>query len=100
MSDIGAICDGGLAFEERRIRLCPTENRRRRFYVRSQVWYGAEWTCLGCGDRWADGERGYRPFERGWRVKAIADAKRRWAGVTVPYSARRTAFNAWLREAM
>ncbi len=90
----GAICDGGLAFEARRIAYCPTEDRRRRFVTRAQAWYGTEWTCLGCGDSWCDGERGYRPFERGWRPKAIARARDRWA--RVPAGDRRIRQRAWL----
>ena len=75
----GAIC-GGTGAMERRIRLCPTENRRRRFIVSAtSLWYSPTWQCLGCGDRWSDGERGYRPFARGWRDRAIAEARRKWA---------------------
>ena len=75
---VGAIC-GGVIFEWRRVQFCPTENKRRRFYgSTSSLWYAAEWTCLGCGDRWSDGERGSRPFMRGWRKEAIARARERW----------------------
>lgn len=90
----GAICNGGLAFERRRIAFCSTENKRRRFYTRSQAWYGTTWTCLSCGDSWQDGERGYRPFMRGWRVKAIARARERWAAT--PTGNRKAAFRAWI----
>jgi hypothetical protein len=92
----GAICNGGVAFESRRIGFCPIEGRRRRFYVRFQHWYGAEWHCLGCGDRWQDGELGSRPFMRGWRKEAIARAKRDWAGVTVSARDRKRAFRAFM----
>jgi hypothetical protein len=34
-------------------------------------WYGSEWTCAGCGDSWADGERLERPFAPGWRRRSI-----------------------------
>ena len=37
-------------------------------------WYGWTLTCLGCGDRWLDGERLERPFMRGWRQEAIRRA--------------------------
>ena len=78
----GAIC-GGVAFEWRRIGMCPTEKMRRRFYVsQSSLWYSAVWTCLGCGDSWSDGERGERPFRRGWRAESIAKARANWAGVS------------------
>ena len=74
----GAIC-GGTAAMERRIRECPTEGKRRRFVVTAtSLWYSPTCYCLGCGDRWSDGERGSRPFARGWRQEAIAEAKRKW----------------------
>ncbi len=79
----GAICNGGEAFEIRRVGICPVEKKRRRIYGRFQHWYGWQWYCLGCGDRWADGELGSRPFERGWRAKAIARHKANWAGVPI-----------------
>lgn len=81
-------------FPLRRITLCPTERRRRRFSGLAAPWYGAIWTCLGCGDSWGDGERLERPFARGWRPKAIARAKQVWddaAGLTREDRA------AWLR---
>jgi hypothetical protein len=92
----GAICNGGEAFETRRIEFCPTENRRRRFFVRFQHWYGSTWHCLGCGDAWQDGERGYRPFARGWRKDAIRRAKAGWDRVTVTARTRKAAFGAFM----
>jgi len=92
----GAICNGGASFESRRIQLCPTEGKRRRFYVRYQHWYGSEWYCLGCGDRWQDGERGERPFMRGWREQAIARATTGWNGVTVSARERKHAFRSFM----
>ena len=94
----GAICNGGVAFEARRIRYCPTEDKRRRSYERFQHWYGWESTCLGCGDRWQDGEMGSRPFMRGWRKDAIARAKGHWDRVTVPARDRRRAFRAFIDD--
>lgn len=92
----GAICDGGDRFEVRRISLCPTENRVRRFYVYFQAWYGGTWTCLGCGDSWADGERASRPFQRGWRKEAITRATEHWNHVTVTARNRKQAFREWM----
>ena len=92
----GAICNGGPSFESRRIAFCWTENRRRRFYVRYQHWYGAEWHCLGCGDAWCDGERRERPFMRGWRAEAIKRAKAGWDAVTIPARQQRRAFHAFM----
>lgn len=74
----GYICISSRDREWRRIMACPTEGRRRRFYGWFQHWYGWTWTCLGCGDSWADGERGYRPFKRGWRKEAISRAVAAW----------------------
>lgn len=62
----------------RRERDCPTCGSSQRFAGRDAVWYGTTWTCCGCGDSWTDGERHPRPFERGWRKKAIAAAERTW----------------------
>lgn len=58
---------------------CPTCRRRRRFVVFFQPWYGGTWTCCGCGDSFADGQRLPRPFRRGWRADATRDARARWA---------------------
>lgn len=94
----GAICNGGVAFESRRIGYCPVCDRRRRFYVRFQHWYGSEWYCLGCGDRWQDGEMGSRPFMRGWRAEAIKRHKAWWDGVTVSARDRKRAFRAFMDD--
>jgi hypothetical protein len=94
----GAICNGGVAFEVRRIRFCPTEGKRRRAYERFQHYYGWESYCLGCGDRWQDGEMGSRPFMRGWRKEAIARHKANWDRVTVKARDRRRAFHAFMAE--
>lgn len=96
MTSGGAICNGGEAFETRRIEFCPTENRRRRFFVRFQHWYGPEWYCLGCGDRWSLEGRGSRPFARGWRREAIKHAKAGWDRVTVTARGRSAAFRAFM----
>jgi len=61
--------------ERVRVDFCPTCKRRRQFYCWFQEWYGWHETCTGCGDAWTDGEMHERPFQRGWRQKAIAGAK-------------------------
>lgn len=73
----------------RSVRHCPTCGRRRRFVGVAAVWYGATWTCLGCGDSWGDGERIERPFARGWRQRSIDIARRRWAAAPSADEARR-----------
>jgi hypothetical protein len=68
---------------------------RRRFAGLDAPWYGATWTCCGCGDSWTDGERHVRPFRRGWRKDAIAHARSIWdsaAGLTKRDHAE------WLRD--
>lgn len=85
----GAIC-GGYTYERRRIHYCPTEDRKRRFWVTGASYYGTTWHCLGCGDRWQDGERGYRPYARGWREKAIAEYREAWSRIPAGLSPRPT----------
>ena len=82
-------------FPLRRITHCSTCNRRRRFAGLDAPWYGVTWTCCGCGDSWADGERLQRPFRRGWRAEAKKHAKAVWAE-----AAGRTADERrqWIRE--
>lgn len=95
----GAICDGGEAFYVRVIRECPAEHKVRRIVGRFQHWYGFEWYCLGCGDRWTMDEFGPRPFERGWRAKAIANHKAMWdAAPAGSWRSRRPAFLAFMND--
>jgi hypothetical protein len=82
------------SFPIRRILNCPTEGRRRRMAgIDGGPYYGPSLTCLGCGDSWSCGERHERPFQRAWRAKAIASAKRAWdeAG-----RRSRAQYEAWL----
>jgi hypothetical protein len=62
----------------RGIQFCPTCERRRRFAGFDQAWYGVTLTCLACGDSWSDGEMLERPFRRGWRDRARAEARKWW----------------------
>lgn len=59
-----------------RLNLCPTCERDRRMLGQHQEWYGTAWTCLGCGDRWSDGEMHERPFMPGWRQQHIRHARK------------------------
>jgi hypothetical protein len=54
---------------------CPTCERPRRMYGFFAEWYGYTWTCAGCGDAWADGERLQRPFAPGWRRRNIESTR-------------------------
>lgn len=67
------------SFPIRHILNCPTCKQRRRMAGRDGgPWYGPTLTCLGCGDSWTCGEMHERPFQRAWRTKAIAAARRAW----------------------
>jgi|SRR5690349_24556928 len=44
----------------------------------SNPYYGPDSTCTVCGDSWADGYLRGRPFRRGWRLEAIAEAVALW----------------------
>ncbi len=52
--------------------------RRSPMVLAHYPWYGADWTCLRCGERWTDGERCERPFAPAWRKKNIEAAKKLW----------------------
>lgn len=83
-------------FNLRRISKCPTCKCRRRIAgVDRGLWYGIIWTCCACGDSWGDGEMLERPFRRGWRKEAIADARETWVSAS-PASEHR----AWIRLQM
>ena len=64
------------------VRKCPTCGKRTRQVGELEDYFGWTITCCACGDRWQDGvdglERCPRPFERGWRKKAIAAAQELW----------------------
>lgn len=65
---------------QRRIRHCPTCDRRRRFVGMRAVWYPTIWSCCACGDAW-DGDSGEmmpRPFSRAWRDHARRVAREHW----------------------
>jgi len=92
----GSIC-GGFHVLERRIQHCPTEDAPRRMVGGFAPWYGWTVYCLGCGDRWADGERGERPFARGWRKDAIKYAEGLYA-TALSGAAAMSALDRVLRE--
>lgn len=84
----------------RHYRHCPTCDTRRRFVQRfGGAWYGSTITCVACGDSWGEEGRMERPFKRGWRQEATADARRDWAAAMTP-RAYRAAVLADLEEAI
>ena len=62
---------------------CSTCQRPRRMLGLRYEWHGTTWTCAGCGDEWADGERLERPFCPGWRRKNIEYARAKLATIGV-----------------
>ena len=64
---------------------CPFCEKRAFMVGSHEAWYGTDWTCLGCGNRWCDGERMPRPFEPKWWDRRKRDARehyRRFNGIT------------------
>lgn len=94
-----AICGVGPALVRRRVVQCPTERRRRRMVqVYGGLYYSDHLICLGCGDQWSDGERGERPFARGWREKASRHALTLWLDAVTGAEYRRRVqaeFESW-----
>lgn len=66
------------------VNACPTCERPRRMLGWFVEWYGTTWTCAGCGDQWADGERLERPFAPGWRRQNIERARAELAKLGLP----------------
>lgn len=60
---------------EVRVQFCPTEDTETEMLCQHFEWLGWDITCLSCGEKWGDGERLARPFERGWRERRIEEAK-------------------------
>jgi hypothetical protein len=74
---VGFICTATISKTVAKREYCPTCKKSRKFLCEFEEWYGWTITCLTCGDQWMDGQRGDRPFERGWRKKAVEYAKKR-----------------------
>jgi hypothetical protein len=81
----------------RRITYCPTCERRRRFAAFDALWYGPTWACLGCGERFGDGERLERPFKPRWREESKKRARELWDEAVRLSSPEH---RAWLGEQM
>lgn len=61
---------------------CPSCQCITEMVVRFEAWYGDTTYCCRCGDWWQDGEMCPRPFQRGWRKKAIAKHRELWDRAT------------------
>lgn len=72
------ICDGGPKTYVRTMHRCPCCERLRPMAGFHQEWYGTTWCCLGCGDRFVDGERLPRPFAPGWRSRSATQGQVWW----------------------
>lgn len=82
-------------FSVRRTAQCPTCGSAQRMAGFLQLWYGQTLTCLGCGDRWTDGEMHPRPFKPRWRAENKTAAQRWWDKAEGYTDAARA---AWIRE--
>lgn len=77
---VSAICGGSYIYRQHVGQCYGACNIKDAALVTSEgsPWYGRDWTCTLCGDRWC-GEGFYpRPFVRGWRQKAIKAAVEDW----------------------
>lgn len=57
---------------------CPTCERRTRKWGEYEHWFGWTVTCTICGERWENGDRCPRPFERGWRARQAEWARKQY----------------------
>ncbi len=77
---MSALCGGAYVYR-RRVMRCPglcAGRRRRVVQAEGSPWYGPTFTCCACGDSWSVEGRYPRPFMRGWRKAAIANARGLW----------------------
>ena len=75
----GAVCGPRYIEIKLPVEFCSTCERPRRMLYRLAAWYGAEWTCLTCGEEFnSDEGRKERPFRRGWREDNVRRAKDFW----------------------
>ena len=75
----GALCGSTYLEVKMPVVFCTTCERPRRMLYQLAAWYGAEWTCLSCGEQFsADEGRKDRPFVPRWRQANIAKAKEFW----------------------
>jgi hypothetical protein len=74
---VGCICGSEVVMTKAAVMPCPNCGSDQEFWCEYHMWYGWYKTCLGCGERWGDGERLERPFMPKWRQKSIEEAKKR-----------------------
>ncbi|MEU0468955.1 hypothetical protein ABZ215_33545 [Amycolatopsis sp. NPDC006131] len=72
------VCRPDDRFLRKEIRYCPVDQCRTEMVARYEAWYGMFLFCCKCGDSWCDGEMHARPFERGWRRKAVKRHRAMW----------------------
>lgn len=78
-------------FTYRAVRYCHWCERRRRFVISEELWYGAVLECGGCGHRWSeDGRERQTNKARALRRHGFAE---RWATAHT-----RAEHDAWLRR--
>lgn len=81
MAGIHILWADGRFLRKRYIR-CPSCECTTEMVVRYEAWYGNTWYCCRCGDSWQEEGMNQRPFERGWRRKAIARHRALWDAAT------------------
>ena len=57
---------------------CDTCGRVRPMAGTYGLMYGYGLTYIGCGERWYDEGRGFRPPKRAWRIAAVRHALEIW----------------------
>ena len=72
------VCGHGYRNLRKRYLRCPSCQCITEMVTQDGGYWGFEVMCCRCGDSWMDGERAERPFERGWRKKAIEQHRRMW----------------------
>lgn len=73
------VCSAPQWITRRRILTCwNCKTKRRVVQIYQGLWYADHFYCCHCGDGWGDGETMPRPFQRGWRDRAIKAAREYW----------------------
>lgn len=70
------ICSPTAWGRSRRVMRCPSERRRRRFVLIDNGWYGVDFLCCGCGNKWNEGFK-YRKTKK-QREKDAARYREMW----------------------
>jgi hypothetical protein len=69
-------------FLRRHYTRCPVDECITEMVTRFDLWYDPTTWCTKCGDSWSGSELRARPFQRGWRAKAVRVARQLWDRAT------------------